>query len=226
MAALTGDRLAAASALLERVVLRAQAPVDPQTVLAAERALIRAQFGGSRVRYVAALRASHLTLADARSIVADRIGRERIEERFRPPAATAREIADFESTYATTQVRLVAVDTEAPWLGDAYRGFAVQTIAPDEVFSLPLGRRRAIDTIDGRFRVRALGPSLPLYALPPAKQAIVARHVLGRFARDDVYARWLRSRENALLAQAICLRDELPAPGDVDLTAWAPYLGA
>jgi hypothetical protein len=225
-AALTGDRVAAASALLERTVLRAAAPVDPQTVLAAERALIRAQFHGSRTRYLAALGTSHLTLSDARAIIADRIGRERVEERFRPSPPTTREIADFETTYATTQVRLVSVDTEAPWLGDAFRGFAVQTIAPDEVFVLPLGRRKAIDTIDGRFTVRPLGPSLPLYALPPAKQAVVAQHVLGRFARDDVYARWLGAEETKLLATAVCLRDDLPAPGDVDLTAWAPYLGA
>ncbi|HZT92082.1 MAG TPA: hypothetical protein VFA05_08590 [Gaiellaceae bacterium] len=224
-AALTGDRASAATALLERVVLRTDEPVDPQTVLAAERALVRVHFGGSRARYLAALAASHLTLADARAAVADRIARERVEERFRPPPPTAREIADFETTYAATRVRLVSVDVEAPWLGDAFRGFAVETIAPEQVFTLPAGRRKAIDTIDGRFTVRPLGPALALYALPPANQAVVARNVLGRFARDDEFERWLQSQENALLAEAICLRDDLPAPGDVDLTAWAPYLG-
>jgi hypothetical protein len=50
--------------------------------------------------------------------------------------------------------------------------------------------------------------------------------VLGRFAKDDVYQRWLRTREAALLGDAVCARDDLPAPGDVDLTLWAPFLGA
>jgi hypothetical protein len=49
--------------------------------------------------------------------------------------------------------------------------------------------------------------------------------VLGRFAKDDVFQRWLRTQENGLLAQAVCARDALPAKGDVDLTAWLPFLG-
>ena len=74
--------------------------------------------------------------------------------------------------------------------------------------------------------MRALGPSLPLYALPPARAADVARGVLGRFAKDDVYQRWLRAQQSTQLADAVCARDDLPAPGDVDLTLWAPFLGA
>ena len=46
-AALTGDRESAATALLERAVLRASEPIDPQTVLAAERAIVRDRFGRS-----------------------------------------------------------------------------------------------------------------------------------------------------------------------------------
>ena len=123
-------------------------------------------------------------------------------------------------------MRLVSVDGPAAWLGGALRGFAVETFAPEQVFALPQGRRRSIDTIDGRFAVRALGPALPLFALPPARAADVARGVLGRFAKDDVYQRWLRSRQAVQLAGAVCARDDLPAPGDVDLTLWAPFLGA
>ena len=225
-AALTGDLSAAATALLERVVLRADQPVDAQTVLAAERAIVRDRFNGSVTRYRAALAAAHVTQADARAIVADRLARDRVKERFRPRPATSRQIADFIATYSATNVRLVSVDAPAPWLGGAQRGFAVETIAPEQVFTLPLGRPRAIDTIDGRFAVRALGPALPLFALPPARAQDVARAVLGRFAKDDVYQRWLRTRETALLADAVCARDDVPAPGDVDLTLWAPFLGA
>jgi hypothetical protein len=224
-AALTGDRVAAASALLERTVLRAQEPVDAHTVLAAERAIVRDRFGGSRSRYLAALRGAGVTLADARAIVADRLARERVGQRFRPPRPTAPQIAEFVTTYAATRVRLVSVAPRAAWLGDAVRGFAVETIAPEQVFSLPQGRRRVVDTIDGRFAVRALGPSLPLYALPAARSADVARGVLGRFAKDAIYGRWLRARESALLAQAVCARDDVPVPGDVDLDAFVPFLG-
>ena len=56
-ATLTGDLGAAATALLQRVVLRAEQPVDPLTVLAAERAIVRDRFAGSGTRYRAALAA-------------------------------------------------------------------------------------------------------------------------------------------------------------------------
>jgi hypothetical protein len=225
-AAVTGDRGSAATALLERAVLRVEAPVDPQTVLAAERAIVRHRFGGSAGRYRAALATTGLTLADSRAVIADRIGRERVEQRFRPQAPTARQVGDFVTTYAATRVRLVSVDQPAPWLGDGYRGYAVETIAPAEVFTLPSGRRRSIDTVDGRFAVRALGPPLPLVALAPREAQTVARGLLGRFAKDAVYDRWLRAQESRFLQSAICARDDVPSPGSVDLTAWVPFLGA
>ncbi|MGH3001091.1 MAG: hypothetical protein ACRDM1_00210 [Gaiellaceae bacterium] len=223
-AALTGDLGAAATALLQRAVLRAQEPVDPVTVLSAVRAIVRDRFDGSTARYREALTAAHLTPADARAIVADRLARDRVEERFRPAPPTGAQIAQFIATYAATDVRLVSAEPEAPWLGGT-RGFAVETIAPARAFTLPQGRTQTIDTVDGRFAVRALGPSLPLLALAPPRAQDVARIVLGRFAKEAVYARWLRARESALLSGAVCTGDEAPALGDVDLTDWAPFLG-
>jgi hypothetical protein len=123
-------------------------------------------------------------------------------------------------------VRLVEADPLAPWLGGAVRGFALETIAPIEIFSLPQNRKRTIDTVDGRYAVKALGPALPLLALSPAQSSGVARSVLGRFAKLDVYDRWLRAREINLLKDAVCIRDAVPARGDVDLSAWVPFLGA
>jgi hypothetical protein len=73
--------------------------------------------------------------------------------------------------------------------------------------------------------VRPLGPPLPLLGLPPARARDVATGVLGRFAREDVYESWLQARETRLLADALCARDDVPVKGDVDLTAWAPFLG-
>ena len=224
-AALTGDRESAASALLQRAVLRSDEPIDPQTVLAAERAIVRDRFGRSIARYRAALAAAGLTLADARAVITDRLARDRVEERFRPRPPTPAQVAAFLGTYAAMRVRLVAVEPEAPWLGDASRGYALETIAPSEVFGLRQNRRALIDTPDGRFAVSPLGPPLPLLGLPLADARAVARGVLGRFAREDVYERWLGAGETGLLATAVCARDALPAKGDVDLTAWAPFLG-
>lgn len=223
-AALTGDLGSASSALLQRAVLRANAPVNPVFVLSAERAIVRDRFGGSETRYRAALRTAKVTLADARAIITDRLAREAVEERFRPRAATGGQIADFITTYAATSVRLVSTDAPAPWLGGR-RGFAVETIAPEQVFSLPQGAVQTIDTIDGRFAVRPLGPALPLFALAPARAQDVAREVLGRFAKDAVYSGWLRRQEAGLLANAVCAGDNVPAQADVDLTALLPFLG-
>jgi hypothetical protein len=225
-ALLTGDRDSAATALLQREVLRVESPIDPMTVLAAERAIVRDRFGRSVARYRAALRESHVTLQDARAIIEDRLARGRVQERFRPRPATAEQVAEFVSTYAATRVRFVEVDPEAPWLTGAFRGFAVETIAPDEIFSLRQNRRTTIDTVDGQFTVRPLGPALPLLALSPNQARSVARGVLGRFATLDVYERWLRTQEIHLLANAVCIRDAVPARGDVDLSTWVPFLGA
>jgi hypothetical protein len=225
-AVLTGDLDSAATALLQRVVLRAEHPIDPQTVLAAERAIVRDRFGGSVARYRAALADAHVTLPDARAILADRLARDRVQERFRPRPATATQIAEFVATYAATPVRLVEVEPEAPWMGGAIRGFAVDTIAPKQVFALPPNRKATIDTIDGRFTVRALAASTQLLALSPKQATGVARAVLGRFAKLDVYDRWLHAREVAVLGDAVCARDAVPAQGDVDLSAWVPFLAA
>ena len=225
-AALTGDLGSAASALLQRAVLRAQVPVDPATVLAAERAIIRDRFGGSGSRYRSALAALHLSVRDARAIVADRLARDLVETRFRPKPPSSSEVAEFLTTYAGTRVRLVTASPDAPWLGGVGRGLAIETIAPEEVFTLRQGKQRQIDTLDGRFRVRPLGPALPLYALAPSSAVNVARAVLGRFAKDAVYDRWLGTQQQAMLANAVCARDDVPSTGDIDLTAWAPFLGA
>jgi hypothetical protein len=224
-AALTGDLDSAASAMLERAVLRAAEPIDSTTVLSAERAIVRDRFGGSVPAYRAALLSAHVTLADARAIIADRLGRERVEERFQPRAPSAASIAAFLSTYAGTLVRLVQVTPSAPWLGGLDRGLAVETLAPIQVFRLATNRTATLDTIDGRFVVRTLAAPLPLLAFPRAQAIGVAKSVLNRFARDDVFQSWLQVRENTLLTSAVCARDQVPTEADVDLAVWVPFLG-
>ena len=65
-----------------------------------------------------------------------------------------------------------------------------------------------------------------MLALSPTQARTVARGVLGRFATLDVYERWLGAREIHVLANAVCVRDAVPARGDVDLSAWVTFLGA
>lgn len=225
VATLTGDRDSAATALLQREVLRSENPIDPLTVLSAERAIVRDRFGGSRARYASALAAAHVTLQDARAIIEDRLARDEVQQRFRPPHPTGPQVDAFLETYAATRVRLVRVDPAASWLGDAVRGFAVETIAPAEVFAALQSKRSTIDTIDGRYVVKPLGPAQPLLALSPHDAHNVAIGVLGRFAKLAVYDRWLRAQQIRLLANAVCTRDLVPEGGDVDLSDFVPFLG-
>src|SRR6202008_4015479 len=87
-ALITGDRDSAATALLQREVLRTESPIDPITVLSAERAIVRDRLGRSVARYRPALRDAHLTLPDARAIIEDRLARDQVQERFRPQPAS------------------------------------------------------------------------------------------------------------------------------------------
>jgi len=73
--------------------------------------------------------------------------------------------------------------------------------------------------------VRPLAAPVPLFALSRAQAAGVARAVLDRFGRDDVFQSWLQAQETKLLDSAVCARDQLPTAADVDLTAWVPFLG-
>jgi hypothetical protein len=219
---LTGDPDFAASVLLERAVLAQQRPVDPVSVISAERLDVQSQFGGSRTRYLAALAKAKLPLGEARAIVADRIARDRVETRFRPRPRSAAEVAAFAQTYGAQPVRLVRVSPAAPWLGGTGKGWAVATLAPERIFTL--GKAARIDTPDGVFRVQPLGPPVPLGLLPAPTGRAVAQASLQRLAKANVYASWLATQERAQLAGATCLRDDLPATGATDLSPFVPFL--
>jgi hypothetical protein len=219
---LTEDATFSASVALERATLQALSPVDPVTVLAAERAAISASFGGSRAGYLAALRRSRVTVQDARATIAARVARDTVAARFKPRGPSQQQIEDFLHTYADQPVRLVETSREAPWLGGAVRGWAVATLAPAAVFALH--GARTIDTVDGAFRVKPLGPALPLALLPDQEARAVARSALQQLAKAGVYSSWLRSAERGLLQDAVCLRDELPTTGPTDLSPFLPYL--
>jgi hypothetical protein len=222
LTALTGDSGYATSVLFEQLVLDAEQPVDPKDVLSAERAVRASGFKGNRPLYYAALRQSHLTIADARAIIVARLQRDLIQARFRPPAATAAQIADFLATYANQPVRLVRTTEKAPWLGGATQGWAVSTLAPAAVFTLE--GEGAIDTTDGSFTVTPLGPVQPLGLVPRAQARAAAKAALERLARGQIYRSWLHAQEVKRLPSAVCLNDRLPTPLATDLSAFVPFL--
>ena len=226
-AALTGDLGSAASALLQRAVLRAQAPVDPATVLAAERAIIRDRFGGSGSRYRAAL---------ARAAA---LGPRRARDRRRPAGARPRQGALPAEAAVEHEVARVPDDlrrhtrvASSP-RARTRRGSAAPRAALRSRRSRPKRSSRSGRASSGR-STRSTGASGCARSGPrcrcmrsrPSSAANVARAVLGRFAKDAVYDRWLRTQQQALLANAVCARDDVPTTGDIDLTAWAPFLGA
>ena len=206
------------------MLFRSQKPRDAGSVLAAERGIVQGRFGGSRSRYLAGLRSSRLTVLDARALIADRLARDAVEARFRPRRAPRPQVDDFLLTYAGQSVRLVEATPDAPWLGDVARGWAISTLAPAAVFTIPVGRKVKIDTPDGRFTVRALGPPMPLELLPRAKADAAARAALDRLAKQDLYGSWLEHAERSVLADAVCVRDQLPNTGRVDLASLVPFL--
>jgi hypothetical protein len=218
---LTGDPGYAASVLLEQVTLASQVNVQPDEVLSAERAAITASFGGSRTAYQAAVAKTKLTLGDAREIIAERLEQDEVETTFKVPAPSPSSIADFIASYQDEPVRLVETSEPAPWLSGS-RGYAISTLAPDEVFTL--ASPGTIDTADGTFDVTSLGTALPLGLIPHAGAVAAARAALVRLAREAIYRSWLRGEEQQLLSTAECQGDQVPTPEQTDLSPFLPFL--
>ncbi len=220
--ALTGDPGYAASALLEELTLASKEKVAYPNLLSAERAVIAASFAGDRSKYWAAVKAAKLTLADARAIIAARLERDDVLAQFRAPAPSRSTIADFLATYRDEQARLVSATAPAPWLGGLEKGWAIETLAPTEVFTLTAPGK--IDTADGTFDVTPSSTATPLGLLPPAEAAAAARQALDRLTRETIYRSWLRDQEKTLLASASCLNDQVPTAEETDLSPFVPFL--
>jgi hypothetical protein len=222
--ALTGDRDAALSALFERLVEVTQRPVSRHLLLAAEREVVADSFHGSRAGYLTALRQAHATVGIARSVLADELRRARLEQQRYAPTPSTAEVAAFYKAYPDLSVRRVHVSPAPPWLAARQVGFALAEAAPPRLFSLPTGRNAHVATLLGTFAVRPLAASQPLGSLPisAVRPAIVA--ALRGFERAQSFERWTIARQNVVLNQTICLRDELPQPAAVDLTQYLPFL--
>jgi hypothetical protein len=227
LAPVTGDPDVAFSAAFARAVTSLQVKLKGKQVADAERAVVAGRFGGSFARYRAALAKAHASPGAARGVIGDELRRQAIETGFRVGGPTAQEINEYYETYGATRARLVQSKSAAPWLGRRKRGFALESSAPPQLFSLTEGGDwKSIRTMRGTYRVRALDSPVSLGALPldVARPAIVT--ALQELARSDRYEAWLLSRERVLNEQAVCRRDAQPEIGVVELTDYLPFLAA
>ena len=223
---ITGDPDVAFSSAFARAITSAQVRLKAKQVVDAERALVGARFGGSYARYGAALAKARASRSAARGVIADELRRLAIERGMGVAAPTSADVREFYETYGDTRARLVSTKKRAPWLGNRTRGFALESGAPPQLFTIPQGKWRKIRTMRGVFEVRALDAPVSLGAIPfgMARSAVVS--ALQELARADRYESWLLARERALDEQALCRRDVQPQAGVIDLTDYLPFLAA
>jgi hypothetical protein len=221
---LTGDPELAFSNAFARTVQQRVSRVGSGEILAAERSIIAARFGGSRGAYLSAIGEARTSLAVARSVIGDELRRARIESRWKVSWPSARQIADFHETYGELQVRLVEAKAQMQWLGGRRAGYAIESAAPPQLMSLSSGRWSPLWSPLGTLRVRPLGPPLPLGSLPLGNVRHAIRAALIAQAREARFPIWLTSAQKAAFPEAICWRDQLPELGEVDLTNYLPFL--
>ncbi len=135
LAKVTGDRELALTALVVRAVERQRANVSTSQILAAERRIIAARFGGSAASYRAALAERGASLAVARAIVGDELRRAEIHEGLATPRSSTADVARFRATFAGASTRRLVVSPAPSWLPDG-SGLALATSAPRGVFEI------------------------------------------------------------------------------------------
>ena len=223
LTSVTGDPNVAFTAVFARAVASLSAPVKPDRIAAAEKAVVGSRFG-SFAGYRAALARAHASPAAARGVIADELRRALIEQHMRVPGPSGDDVQSFYETYAQTNVRHVQTKSGVPWLGGRKDGFALASNAPPQLFSLPAGRWVTIRTMLGPVQVQALEPVVPLGAVPLSVAGAAVVGALKSMARDRRYEAWLLARQRAEVEQALCRKDELPTPGIVPLTDFLPFL--
>jgi hypothetical protein len=222
--ALTGDRDAAMSALFERAVESRYAQVTTRDVLAAEKAVVKSSFNGSRGAYLAALSRAHVSVAVARAILGDELRRSVLQSRLGAATPSTAEVTAFYDDYPQLLVRPVEASPAPPWLGGRKQGLALSEVAPEALFSLPTGKQATIATLGGTYTVQALGPAVPLGTVPLAGARAGIAAALRSYARGQSFERWTIARQHGLLSQMTCLRDVFPQPAAVDLVEYLPFL--
>jgi hypothetical protein len=221
---LTGDPELAFSNAFARAVQQRLVQVTYADIVAAERSIISARFGGSRGAYRAAITEARTNISVARSIIGDELRRARIEKGFKVSWPSSSQIADFHDTYGELQARFVEAKSEAPWLGGRRTGYALATTAPPQLMNLSSGRWAAVWSPTGTVRVRPVGPPLPLGSLPLGNVRTSIRVALIAHAREERFPNWLTTEQLRRFPEAICWRDQFPELGEVDLTNYLPFL--
>jgi hypothetical protein len=221
---LTGDSELAFSNSFSRAVQQRTVHVSYADILAAERSIVAARFGGSRGAYLSAIAEARANLSVARSVIGDELRRARIESRFNVSGPNARQITDYHETYGELQVRLVESKSETQWLGGRRAGYAIASVAPPQLMALSSGRWSALWSPLGTVRVRPVGPPQPLGSLPLGNVRSAIRAALIAQAREARFPSWLTTAQRDSFPEAICWRDQLPELGEVDLTNYLPFL--
>jgi hypothetical protein len=221
---LTGDPELAFSNAFARAVEQRAAPIAYSDILAAERSIVAARFGGSRSAYKAAIGQARTNLSVARSIIGDELRRARIQAKFHVSGPSGGEISDFRENFGDLQARLVQAKTPAPWLGGRRSGYALASTAPPQLMSLGSGRWSRLWSPLGTIQVRPLGPPKTLSSLPLGSVRPSIRTALIDQAREEHFPVWLTAAQKAAFPEATCWRDQFPELGEVDLTNYLSFL--
>lgn len=224
LARLTGDKEVAYTALLQRLVDQQHSSVLPADVAAAERAVISLGFRGSLDGYVSALRRAKVSRTTARELLADTIRRVRIQSTLPAEEPRASALKTFYASYPNLLVRSVRVDEAPWWLGGKARGFALQAVAPARLLLLPTGLPARIWTSSGPVTATPLADPEALGGLPFALVRAPLRTALRWFSQGDAFDRWTAARQAAALQRTVCVRDDLPEVGAVELSPFLPLL--
>lgn len=221
---LTGDRDVAFSGLYRRIAESRASRPGARSVLAAERAIVRMRFAGSRRAYLAALARAGAGTREARAIIADQLRRAEIGLSLRVPRPSEAAVRTFYFSYADVRVRAVHVNRSPWWLGGRRAGVAIAAFAPSALFTIPSGRWLTLHEAQGSYSIRAAGEVRELGTVPLAAARPSIAAGLHGAARDDAAIAWSARAQEALQPETTCRRDQLPVVDSVDLTAYAPFL--
>jgi hypothetical protein len=220
----TGDRNVAFSAVYRRVVEGRRFRARPRAILAAERAIVSARFGGNRSAYGAALARIGATVKDARAVIGDQLRRRAIANHLRVPWPSGGAIATFYNSYPDVLVRPVRVGRPPWWLGGQKFGLAIEAFAPPQLFTIPSGRWLTLHEEKGAYSVQVRGDVQQLGAVPlsVARRSIAAG--LHGAAQDDAAIKWSAKQQQLADRETTCRRDQLPQVSSVELSDFAPFL--
>jgi hypothetical protein len=225
MSRLAGGPVRALTALLERSILTTAAPtVTSSDVRKAEHGIIAQRFDGDRQAFLDALARKGLSEDDAFQILGDQLRRRQVQRSLRVPQPTSTQLKSYAKGRGGTLTRRIEVHPAAPWLGGRTKGIAVGGVAPKVVFTAAQGRWLTVVTPSGRYRVHILGRKVPLRRVDGNLLRPGLGPLLQRPLRVSAFSSWLGQKQTAAIGSATCLRDELPAAGDVDLTSGRSFL--